>query len=321
VTRQGGRRVIAWYPSKEGACARLHDKAYEEDPAMKIRNVGWIGSLVIGCLVAASGAARAALIAYEPFATGDGAYNVGEIDNQNPTVTGFSGAWTINAGQTGYSGGTVSATGLTYPGLPTTGGMYAALNARWYRALSTPFDGTTSGTYWMSFLYQSTEANGGNFQAFELYNEGAKTRGDYWDYPGADGTRMFAIVNGAEGWGGGGAGTGQFSILADNTKLLGAADTAVNLFVIKMEFNSSGNDTFTAWMNPSLASEPTGGVSYTGNLSFTYAGVFNANGSGEARLDELRIGTTFASVIPEPASIGMLGAAAVAMLLRRRFRR
>jgi len=240
---------------------------------------------------------QAELIAYEPFTTGDGAYTVGEIDNQNPTVAGFTSAWTINPGESPYSGGTVSSTGLTYPGLPTTGGMYAALNARWYRELSTPFTTATSGTYWMSYLYQSTEANGGIFQAFETYTTGAN--------PGTDSTRTFAIVNGAEGWGGGGAGTGQFSIQADNTKLLGAADTGVNLFVIKMEFDSSGNDTFTVWRNPDLSSEPTtGGVAWTGNLSFSYVGIFNANSSGEARFDELRIGTTFADVIggsgPEP---------------------
>jgi len=256
---------------------------------------------------------QAALILYEPFAIGDGAYTVGEIDNQNPTVAGFTSAWTINPGESPYSGGTVSSTGLTYPGLPTTGGMYAALNARWYRELSTPFTTATSGTYWMSYLYQSTEANGGTFQAFETYTTGAN--------PGTDSTRTFAIVNGAEGWGGGGAGTGQFSVFADNTKLLGAADTTVNLFVIKMEFNSSGSDTFTVWRNPDLNSEPTaGGVSYTGNLSFSYVGIFNANSSGEARFDELRIATTFADaigVIPEP-SAALLGGLGMLCLLRRR---
>jgi hypothetical protein len=276
---------------------------------MKYRTIGLSLATFLGFAICS----QAALILYEPFATGDGAYTVGQIDNQNPTVTGFSGAWTLNPGQSTYSGGTVSSTGLTYAGLPTTGGAYSALNARWYRELATPFTSASSGTYWMSYLYQSTEANGGAFQAFETYTTGAN--------PGTDSTRKFALVNGAEGWGGGGPGAGQFSLNADNTKLLGAADTAVNLFVIKMDFVSGGNDTFTVWRNPDLGSEPaTGGVSWTADLPFSYIGIFNANGTGEARFDELRIGTTFADAIgaiPEP-SAALLGGLGMLCLLRRR---
>jgi hypothetical protein len=271
-----------------------------------MKKIGHICGMVTAiALLLGGGSAQATLVAYEPFTTGAGAYTVGQIDLQNPTVTGFSGAWALNPAESGYSGGTVTATGLTYTGLPTTGGMYQALNARWYRELATPFTTATNGTYWMSYLYQSTEANGGSFQAFEIYTTGAN--------PGMDSTRKFAIVNGAEGWGGGGAGTGQFSIGADNTKLLGAADTAVNLFVIKMDFSSTGNDTFTVWRNPSLGTEPTtGGVSWTTDLPFSYIGIFNANGSGTVNFDELRIATTFTdavgfSSIPEPSGILALG--------------
>lgn len=258
----------------------------------------------------AAGHASAAVIAHDAFATGGSGYTIGEIDNQNPTVTGFTGPWSLANTK---NGGTISGTGLSYTGVSSSGGMYSALNARWYRKLATPFDNTTSGTYWMSYLYQSTEANGGSWQAFETYRDEAGV--------GTDAARGFHIANGAEGWSGGGVGTGQFTIGANSSYLLGAADTAVNLFLIRMDFVAGGNDTFTVWRNPTLGSQPTsGGVSYTGNLSFSYVGLYNDNGSGEARLDELRIGTTFADAIPEASSSLMFLCAAGLGLMRRKVR-
>ena len=255
--------------------------------------------------------AQAALIAYEPFATGNGGYTTGNIDGQNPSVTGFSGQWTHSQ----YNNANISATGLSYPGIPTTGGMYVGDNSRSYRALATPFGSTTSGTYWMSYLYQST-ADGGNWQAFETYT----TSGTI----GQDSSRRYLISNGAAGWDGG-TGTGAFNVGASGVSGIipgGAAGTDVNLFVIKMEFVAGGNDTFTVWRNPSLGSEPTtGGLAKTGDFDWAYTGIFDADTPGKVNFDEIRIGTTFVDVIPEPGSLSLLGLMGGALFLRRKLRK
>jgi hypothetical protein len=95
------------------------------------------------------------------------------------------------------------------------------------------------------------------------------------------------------------------------------ADTA--LLVVKAEHAGFGNDRFTLYVNPTPGSpEPTTGL-VKNDANF---GVFNGltlYATGAMRIDELRIGHTFADVtpVPEPAAVAL---AAVAIVVSRRLR-
>jgi hypothetical protein len=88
-----------------------------------------------------------------------------------------------------------------------------------------------------------------------------------------------------------------------------------------------GNDTVTVFVNPTPGSSaPTGGVSYNGIdfhpghpfFEFTSA---DGTGTDTSEFDELRIGSTYAEVAPvapEPGCLSLVGAAAGALLVRRK---
>ena len=107
---------------------------------------------------------------YDPFNTGAnpaaGQYTVGPLiptvgAGQNPTVgpTSFlSGPWEAAAADT--LGNVVQTQGLSFLGAPAEGGSLAVsldannfpVSSRAFRHLTTPFDATTVGTYYISFL-------------------------------------------------------------------------------------------------------------------------------------------------------------------------
>ena len=80
------------------------------------------------------------------------------------------------------------------------------------------------------------------------------------------------------------------------------------LVVVKYDFNSTANDIATIWVNPTLgATEPTGGTSNnSGNAAaattFASIALRNAGSTPNADIDEIRVGTTWASVTPAGAS-------------------
>jgi hypothetical protein len=93
------------------------------------------------------------------------------------------------------------------------------------------------------------------------------------------------------------------------------------LFVLKSEFVSSGLDQFTLYVNPDpFGPEPlTGTVLSLDMTDFTAVTIYS---TGAFRVDELRVGETFADVtpgVPEPGVLASLvGMAATAGLLRWR---
>ena len=90
----------------------------------------------------------------------------------------------------------------------------------------------------------------------------------------------------------------------------GAVSTSVaavsgqtELFVVKADF-TAGNDTFSLYINPTSSSATPLAVKNDigiGTLTTLFVG-----GPGAFSFDELRIGTTFPNVVPEPSSIVML---------------
>ncbi|HMO63323.1 MAG TPA: InlB B-repeat-containing protein, partial [Ferruginibacter sp.] len=112
--------------------------------------------------------------------------------------------------------------------------------------------------------------------------------------------------------------TGGYRLGIQNTSGTGAnyTDVATDLsfgttylVVVKYDFNGASNDIATIWINPSSlgGTEPAGGTvnsSSSSSTPATFASVCirNAAGTPKADIDEIRAGTTWASVTPAPCS-------------------
>ena len=85
--------------------------------------------------------------------------------------------------------------------------------------------------------------------------------------------------------------------------MLPGPSTATNLFVLRFDF-AAGPDTVRAYANPPLGTEPASanGTITGANLSFDRVAFANfGGGAAELHVDEIRIGTTYASVTPAAA--------------------
>jgi len=280
-----------------------------------VKNILLRASIVLSL----SAGANAALVTYDPFLVGSnpgaGEYTATQITGQGPTLLGYTGNW-IN----GTPLGVVTSTGLSYPGLLTSGGALLGNSggSREGRLLSTPFTATTSGTFYLSVLINLSVSSGGNYKAFELHNGGF-----------TDATQRILQI-GEGGTGTDFNGTTNFGLrLFSNDSFrinLGPADTSTNLFVVRFDLSTTNNaDVVTVYRNPSLSSEPAvpAGTLTNFNLAFDRTSVANFQANGDTiTVDEIRIGDTYASVLPapapEPATAALLLLGAAATLFRRR---
>jgi MYXO-CTERM domain-containing protein len=271
----------------------------------------------------ASGA-QAQILANDPFLTGGSGYTVGGVSGQNPTVTGFNGAW----GNVDGPGGTISSTPISYTA-PTgyvetsgAGTLSQGNDYRSFRAFSsgvTSAFGATSGTLYISFELQLAGGVSG-YQAAEISTT-------------PDGYRFLQVGYSSAG---DFANTTDFGITVNNTAngtttgTFGAADSNAHLFVLQLNLASGANDTLNAWEDPtSLAgSAPTGGnevslsgFSVNGAINEFSLGSFIGSGSMDTELSEVRMGDTLADVaaVPEPsvAHLALLGFGALFLIRRR----
>jgi hypothetical protein len=287
--------------------------------------------LTVGCALALAMAptVQAQLIADDAFLTGGSNYTPGAITGQNPTVTGFTGAWAQYA--TGNDG-SVSATPLSYSGTTgyvTTSGAGAMSdpisNSRTARAFDPSVSNAfaaTSGTVYMSFELQlSSAAANAPYQAVELNSNPANdpTRFMQLGFAGTSTTDFASSTN---------FGVSLNSGAVKGT--LGVADTNAHLFVIQLNL-TAGTDTMNVWQDPTdiTGATPTGGTE--ASLSgFTVANVpafldlanFVGNGTGGTELGEFRIGDTLADIADVPevptSSLTLLGLGALVIVMVRR---
>ena len=253
-------------------------------------------------------------------------YSIGVISNQNPTVTGWTGPWVagsttaasvtnINLSFSNASGSVATDGGSVYIG----SGLNVA--GRVWRNLSSPIDVNSNSTVFMSFMMQNTLASSTNqYRAFELNITNAT---------GSDSTRVFQLGLGQADFGSSNNYGFRLNNSASLVGNLGAADTNVNFFVVKMVLSSTaGSDSVTVWRNPTdLSSELLSGsgvgftnVTLANNIGRVQLAGFNA---GETYYDAMRIGSSWTDVttIPEPSTVALLATgltAAVLLRLRRR---
>lgn len=261
-----------------------------------------------------------AILVEEQFLTGSdpsaGEYTVGSVSGQGPTVTGFTGNWNINAG----GGPVVEAAGLSYSNasgtVASSGGSLELTNnnSRAGRQLTAGLDDSSTGTYYLSFMYQQASTFAG-YRGIDLFDGGTsssnRTLGLTQDSSNDNELNISA-----------------FGATQDNISTIG---TDVNFFVMKFEMSdTAGSDTFSLYINPDLATEP-GSVAFTASgldISFDYIGLerySTANSNRNITLDEIRMAQTYNEVttvsVPEPRTTALIAGFCVlmgAMAYRRR---
>lgn len=237
---------------------------------------------VISCFATLTDVAHADLIAYEPFNYGSSIPN-----DTTSTASGFSGDWTC--------GTTPSiTTGMTYADLPAANGSFSSTGGRQFVSFSSPL---SSGTRWISFLFNQTGNNGGNHCGIYFLNGGT---GLFFGY----GLNPISSTSGALGLG---------SILTTGTAVATATPLASSftgtygatpyLIVIKIDFNASGNnDTVTIYINPTAnAAAPGVAPAYTLTTfdvgTITGIGFQNSGGGFAIKADEIRVGDSYVDVV------------------------
>ncbi len=237
-----------------------------------------------------TGIANAALNAYEPFNYVSGTF----ANNTTSTATGFTGNWTC---------GTVGTIvpGLNYPSLSTGNNALNSGGGRQFVSFSSPL---SSGTKYISFLYTASGNMGGNIDGVFFPNGNSTC---LWF---GFGLGPFSGTQGQLGIGSmTTAGTGAQGASSLTQFGLGTYGNTY-LIVLKIDFNTSGNnDTITIYTNP-LANASSPGVLAVGtNSSFdvgTISGVgLNVQGGATITVDEIRVGDTYGDVVgfvPPPAA-------------------
>lgn len=294
-------------------------------------------------LGATTPAARAQII-HEGFNYSTGV-NTASATNQSTqaglavTGTGLTGSWQMNRGAASgnINGSSFANTNpFSYSNLPSTpeylrvtgqgassstSYLTAGLNGGAIAALSAPGSGTT--TLWMSYLFQPGAAT---------------ASGVYLGRPTASGNAS-GTLTGTNSSIGFGMDSGRRALIGGNNGTRATGTNAVFTLNgdhwIVASFDLTSSNTITAasmWVKPTTGAVPAD-VSSLGAADAIFSGSFAyvtpeklgfTTGSSTAafEFDEIRIGDSYAAVIPEPSSITLLGmglaVAATAILKRRR---
>jgi len=211
--------------------------------------------------------------------------------------TGWYGSWTGPSGDA-----TIQSPGMSEGSLPGTGNrlLLTRTGSGSTKAGRQVFaSNQASGTYWLSLMIDN---HGGHSTAF-----GFAQLADSNSVPLVE-VRFSAKGN----WSlRNGSGTSSDTGIA--------ADSA--LLVIKVDMDSDRAD---MWVNPTLGAEPP--ATSNANVALAANGDFDrlnlrvqtSTGSASASFDEIRIGDSFASVVPEPGMVALAGLGAGLVGLRRR---
>ncbi|MBX3742649.1 MAG: hypothetical protein KF712_16810 [Akkermansiaceae bacterium] len=279
---------------------------------------------------------RAALLLYEGF---EGYSTSGFLNGQlvSSSTIGFSGTWGGNTAS--LSAGNINANSLSFNSLlPTSGGSYVNTGGTVVLGSTLALGSSLSGTIWMSHLIRfngnhSTSSSSG----FEVRI--GDTAG------GSDVVRFRTFADTRTGTSnviGTDYNTGSLTAIGDSTDApLATNTTYIMISSFTNVAGTSGSGTATVWALTSaqfqtMMESPLGAETY---LTDATAGQYAAkatntdavkstdqiesgdflqivNVGNNIQLDEIRLGTTLADVIPEPSS-ALLAFSGIALLIRR----
>jgi len=257
--------------------------------------------------------AMGALVAYDNFDYALGT-TVAPGGTLGTAENGFSNAWKFQ--DPGLSGEVVS--GLEFTGVESSGNALKLSNDSSGRYLFRGMDSALSaGTYYMGMLFYRDDFNGGGSEnwSWQLKNSSSYTYG-----PGSGTKVTFGSTSGE-----------QASILVDGgttgtgTPLYNVGSTVFMLS--KLTISDSGSETASMkWYNTGdsvpvsdsgIAWDATSTGEFTGGAGWK----FNLPSYIQSMvIDEFKLGTEITDVVPEPATLGLVGVAAAALFfIRRKF--
>ena len=226
---------------------------------------------------------------YESFNYSLGTFATGTAN----TGTGLTGNWTVG------NGSIVS--GLTYTGLPSGNKAISTSGSRDQVSLASPL---SSGTKYISFLFNQLGNNGGNLNGLVLYGSGSTSLiiGMTAPYSGTAGCLGLGSIATS------GAGAQGITTFSGQQITGGFNYNQTHLVVVKIDFNTSGaNDTVSLWLDPAAGTNSPAGAANLVWSSYdvgTITGIgFNIQGGGYADVfDEFRTGNTYGSVVGAAAA-------------------
>ena len=226
---------------------------------------------------------------YESFNYSLGTFATGTAN----TGTGLTGNWTVG------NGSIVS--GLTYAGLPSGNKAISTTGSRDQAALASPL---SSGTKYISFLFNQLGNNGGNLNGLVLFGSGSTSLiiGMTATYSASAGCLGLGSIATA------GAGAQGITTFSGQQITGGFNYNQTHLVVVRIDFNTSGaNDTVSLWLDPAAGTNSPAGAANLVWSSYdvgTITGIgFNTQGGGYADVfDEIRTGNTYGSVVGAAAA-------------------
>lgn len=262
---------------------------------------------VFALLVLLTLPARAALIVYESFES----YTAGAALSAGAGGTGWTANWSAIAGITAesaaltYTNGAISISGGTRTGQVGS----VADNTS---AASRQFASQTNSTLYMSMLFSlsagTTDVD--DFLHFMFNNDTLNTNsGGFGDL-----SQTTTTLDARIGTTNGGTSTlGSTSITLGTTYFL----------VAKLSKSVTNYDRVDLFVNPSTLTEGSPSVTDSADAGISSIAFFTLrtlaiDATDKYQFDELRIGTTYADVVPEPASTALLALGGFSTCLRRR---
>ena len=247
---------------------------------MRIRS--WHLSILMVAATLMAQTARASLIAYDGFGSSFPVHAGGG--------TGFSGPWVIGGFDAFAASYALKRESLCFgrqqaSGGRVSGGPFEEINGA-LRTLSQP-PGTDNTTVYLSFLLrpQGTLSQGifGGF--FGVTLNGSLGNDVFFGKPGGGALEQYVV----ETRGGSGQVPSGVPAVLGRTALL----------VVKAQF-LAGNDVLTLHVDPRPGPEPAGGA-VKGDLDLGTVSKIGIYSTGDFSVDEIRIGTTYADVVPANA--------------------
>jgi hypothetical protein len=277
---------------------------------------GGLAAVAVCMVLGLNCRATAVQLAYEPFNIGAdptiGQYSIGALTGQNPTNSFFTGAWTTRDATAPNA--TIQASGLSYLGSPSSGGSEISTpNSAPTRTFTTPWDATTSGTYYIGY---EMSFGTGDYTAAPTGDGITGNDMGYRavEFRAADGTFQFGVGYNAYN---GNAGSvnqdprtgrmvldnGALQIIQGSPSSFIADNGTTHLIVLKLVLSATAaSDSLSLYLDPTSLAEPLiPNASLTGRdfLLGTIGAATIYGGSGTfPTFDELRVGTTYADVLP-----------------------